>query len=46
MAKMDNLGTFALHNAAHNVNGCIMTIKQAGRRNNTNLIGRSITHKL
>src|SRR5258705_8121305 len=44
VTKMDDLGAFALHDAPHNINSSIMTIEEAGRRNNTNLISGSITH--
>jgi succinate dehydrogenase hydrophobic anchor subunit len=33
VAKVDYFGTLALQNAAHDVNGCIMPIKQAGGSN-------------
>ncbi len=46
MAQVNDLSTFTLHNSPHDIDGGIMTIKKTGCRNNTNLIGRVITHKL
>jgi hypothetical protein len=40
-----DLGTLALHNAAHDVDSSVMAIEQRSGGNDTNFIYRSITHK-
>jgi hypothetical protein len=42
MAEMDDLCTFALHDAAHDINSGIMSIKQTGCSNDPDFIGGKI----
>ena len=43
VAKMDNLGSTALQNSPHDVDGCIVSIKKTGRCDKSNrLAGTSI----
>jgi hypothetical protein len=44
MTKMDDLGTFALHDASHDIDGCVMAIKQTGRGNDPDFMGGRIWH--
>jgi hypothetical protein len=47
---MDDFGTAGLHNAAHDINGCVMPVKKAGGSDNANfvlrLVGRYLLHQL
>ena len=45
MTQMNNFRPFTLHNAAHDVDSGIMTIKQGGGCDDPYVINRGITHK-
>jgi hypothetical protein len=38
MAQVDDLGSLALQDAPHDIDGCIMTVKKAGGRNDADLV--------
>jgi hypothetical protein len=44
MSQVNDFSTFALHNAAHDVNGSVVAIKKGGGRYYTNFIGRGVIH--
>src|SRR6187397_1297953 len=44
MAEMNNLCSFALQYPSHDIDGCIMSVKEACCCNNSDLIGGMIWH--
>jgi hypothetical protein len=44
VAQVDDLCSFALQNAAHNVDGSIVTVEKSSRRYNANFMVGSKTH--
>jgi hypothetical protein len=44
MTQVNDFGAFALQDPAHDVDGCIMTIKKRGCRDETNFLLHWITH--
>lgn len=44
VTKMNDLGTLALHDAPHNIDGSVMAVKQRGSRYNSDLAAGNFTH--